>query len=378
MRFFHISDLHLGKRLNGFSLIEDQEHILSEILRSAAELKPRALLISGDIYDRSVPSEEAVRLFDAFLRSLAALKIQVFAIAGNHDSAERLAFGASLMKGSGVHISPVYGGSVEAVSLSGDGLTVDVFMLPFVRPLSVRRFFPDSETGTFTDAVKTALRAAKTDPSHVNVLLAHQFVTGSATCDSEEKIAGGLDNVDASAFEGFDYVALGHLHGPQNIGSGTMLRYCGTPLKYSFSETGHEKSITVLDIKGKDDIALSTVPLVPLRDMRELRGSYSELVTRENYEGTCTDDYLRVVLTDAEEVPEVLARLRVIYPNIMELRYDNDRTRRNAVISAPEAAETRAPVDYLAELYEHQNNAPMSDAQRQLAGRLLKDLVKEG
>ena len=377
MKILHLSDLHLGKRLNGFSLIEDQEHILSEILKTAAAEKPAVVLICGDIYDRSVPSEEAVRLFDSFIAALASMRIQVFAIAGNHDSAERLAFGASLMNASGVHFSPVYDGNLRAFPLTEGGLTVDVFMLPFIRPLGVRRFFPDEEIESYTDAVRCAAGAAERSESRVSILMAHQFVTGSATCDSEEKLAGGLDNADASAFEGFDYVALGHLHGPQFVGPDKKIRYCGTPLKYSFSEASHEKSVTVLEIESKDRINVRTVPLVPKRDMRELRGTYAQLVSRENYEGTATEDYIRVTLTDEEEVPEVMSRLRVIYPNIMELRYDNGRTRESAAIKAAEAAETKTPAEYLAEFYEKQNNVPLSEGQRQLAERLLAAMERE-
>lgn len=376
MKLLHIADLHIGKRLNEFSLIEDQDHILRRILNIADDEQPDAVLIAGDVYDKAVPSVEAVDLLGFFLTSLSRKGIRSFVIAGNHDSAERLAFLSDLLDVSGVHIAPAYDGKVEPVSLTGGNLTVDVFMLPFIRPSDVKRCFPTAEISSFTDAVSCALRHIKLNGSHVNILMSHQFVTGAATCDSEERYAGGLDNVDASAFSGFDYVALGHLHGPQSVGSDEYIRYSGTPLKYSFSELSHRKSVTVLDIHAKGDIDIYCVPLIPLRDMRELRGSYEELVTKENYVGTATGDYLRVSLTDEEEILNAMARLRVIYPNIMELRYDNERTRKNSVITAVEAAKSRRPEEYFMELYEKQNNRPMTQYQKDLVMEILAGMEK--
>ena len=241
MKFFHLSDLHLGRRMYEFSLIDDQKFILEELLCLAAEEHPDAVVIAGDIYDRAVPSAEAVELFDSFLTELAGRRIPVLAIAGNHDSPERIAFGAGLMAPSGVHLSPVYNGRVEPVTLSDAYGEVRFYLLPFIKPANVRRFYPDAVIESYTDALRCAVEHMDIAPSTRNVLVTHQFVTGGVRSESEDITVGGTDNVDAAVFDGFDYVALGHLHGAQSIGRET-LRYSGTPLKYSFSEKDQEKS----------------------------------------------------------------------------------------------------------------------------------------
>jgi exonuclease SbcD len=230
MKFIHLSDLHIGKRVNEVSMIEDQQYILHQILNQVDDIQPEAVLISGDVYDKSVPSAEAVTLFDDFLCALAERNVTVFIISGNHDSAERLAFGGRLMEGKGIYLSPVYDGRITPVSLTDEYGSIHFWMLPFVKPAHVKRFFPQETIESYTDACQVAVKNMEVDPSQRNVLLTHQFVTGSVTCDSEEISVGGTDNVDAAVFEDFDYVALGHIHGPQNIGS-QRIRYCGTPLK---------------------------------------------------------------------------------------------------------------------------------------------------
>ena len=250
MKLIHLSDLHLGKRVNEFSMLEDQAFILQEILRIIDEEQPQAVLLAGDIYDKSVPSGEAVQLFDGFLWELSSRKLQVFVISGNHDSPERLSFGGRLMEGSGIHLSPVYSGKVEPVVLEDAYGPVNVYLLPFLKPAHVRRYFPEEESGTYTEALGKAVEALEIHKEQRNVLVTHQFVTGASRSDSEEISVGGSDNVDASVFDDFDYVALGHIHGPQNIGS-PRIRYCGTPLKYSFSEVGQQKSVTVAELTEK-------------------------------------------------------------------------------------------------------------------------------
>ena len=285
MKFFHLSDLHLGKRLNEFNLLEDQDYILRVILGLLDEEKPDAVLLAGDIYDKAVPSAEAVQLFDFFLRRLAERGLQVFVISGNHDSPERIAFGSRLMDPSGIHMSPVYDGAVRPISLRDEWGEVKVYMLPFLKPAHVRRFFPEAEIGSYTDAMRTVIEAMDVDPAARNLLVTHQFVTGAARSESEEISVGGTDNVDASVFDRFDYVALGHIHSPQSV-ERESLRYCGTPLKYSFSEARQEKSVTVVELGRKGELRLRTLPLTPLRDMRELRGSYMELTALSSYQGT--------------------------------------------------------------------------------------------
>ena len=377
MKFIHLSDLHLGKRVNEYSMLEDQQYILTRIINVIDDEKPDAVLIAGDIYDKSVPSAEAVSLFDDFLVRLSRRDAVTFVISGNHDSPERLAFGGRLMEQSGVRISPVYSGKVEPFSLTDGYGTVNVYMLPFVKPVHVRRFYGDEEIESYTDALRVAIDKMNVDPSVRNVLIAHQYVTGALRSESEDVPVGGLDNVDASVFEPFDYVALGHIHGPQNIGS-AKIRYCGTPLKYSFSEVDHKKSITVAELGAKGDLTVREIPLPPMRDMISLRGSYEELTRRSFYEGTTyRNDYVRAVLTDEDDIPDAAAKLRVIYKNLMKLEYDNKRTRSSAEVGGPSDVEKKTPLDLFSELFELQNGAPMTDEQRAFAGELIEKIWED-
>lgn len=345
-----------------FSLIDDQKFILEEILCLAEQESPDAVVIAGDIYDRAVPSAEAVELFDGFLRALSERHIPVLCISGNHDSPERIAFGASLMTPSGVYLSPVYNGFVEPVTLSDAFGEVRFYLLPFIKPANVRRFYPDAGIESYTDALRCAVEHMDVNPAARNVLVTHQFVTGGVRSDSEDITVGGTDNVDAAVFDGFDYVALGHLHGAQKIGRET-LRYSGTPLKYSFSERNQEKSVTVVELGAKGSVSVSALSLTPQRDMREIRGTYAELALRDNYAGTDTEDYIHAILTDENDVPNAPARLRSIYPNLMKLDYDNLRTRSSAVIAAEERRRTMTDAELFAELYEKQNGQKLSDEQ---------------
>ena len=376
MKIVHLSDLHLGKRVNEFSMLEDQAYILSQILRVIDDEAPEAVIVAGDVYDKSVPSAEAVELFDDFLWRLSRRQVQVFIISGNHDSPERIAFASRLIDSSGIHLSPVYSGRVTPIPLEDEYGPVNFYMLPFVKPVHVRRYFEDEEINSYTDALRVAVNALAMDKGQRNVLVTHQFVTGAARSESEDVSVGGADNVDASVFDGVDYVALGHIHGPQSIGS-DRIRYCGTPLKYSFSEAKHIKSVTVATLEEKGSLRVETVPLTPRHDMRELRGPYAELVTRKNYEGTATDDYLRIVLTDEEDIPDVMSRLRVIYPNLMKVDYDNKRTRSGGRIDGADAPETKTPLELLAEFYELQNGQPMSEEQTRFAGDLIEKIWED-
>ena len=373
MKLIHLSDLHIGKRVNEISMIEDQEYILLQILQIIDEERADAVLIAGDVYDKSVPSAEAVTLFDDFLCELAQRKVPTLIISGNHDSPERLAFGGRLMEECGIHISPVYDGSVATVTLSDEQGDVDFWLLPFIKPAHVKRYFPDAGIETYTDACRVAVEHMGIDTSVRNVLLTHQFVTGSVTCESEEISVGGTDNVDASVFADFDYVALGHIHGPQNIGS-NRIRYCGTPLKYSFSEERHHKSVTIVNLGAKGELELSLRPLTPRHDLRSIRGTFAELTDKTFYTGTATDDYLQVILTDEEDVPEAIGKLRVIYPNLMKLTYDNTRTRCNQVIDGAVDVQRKSPLELFDELYELQNNQPMGEEQRAFALELIESI----
>ena len=377
MKLIHLSDLHIGKRVNEVSMIEDQEYILLQILRIIDDEKPDAVLICGDVYDKSVPSAEAVTLFDDFLCRLAKRDVPVLIISGNHDSPERLAFGKHFLERADIHISPVYDGKAESVTLSDGHGEVDFWLLPFIKPAHVKRFYPDEGIESYTDALRVAVEQMGIDPAKRNVLLTHQFITNALPCKSEDIVSvGGSDNVDAAVFDDFDYVALGHLHSPQNIGS-SRIRYCGTPLKYSFSEAEHHKSVTVVKLGDKGDLSLELRPLLPRRDLRIIRGTFAEVTEKSFYEGTAADDYLQIILTDEEDVPEALGRLRQIYPNIMKLTYDNTRTRSSRIIDSAENVQRKSPLELFEELYELQNNQPMSDIQKNFTLELIESIWED-
>lgn len=363
MKFFHLSDLHLGKRLNEFSMTEDQAYILDQILTLTEEEKPDAVVIAGDVYDKAVPSAEAVRLFDEFLVRLAQRHLSVFVISGNHDSPERIAFGSRLLDAAGIHLSPVYNGTVEPVTLCDAFGPVDFYLLPFVKPLHIRRFYPDEPADTYTQALAAAVSHMPLDSTRRNVLVTHQFVTGASRSDSEELSVGGADNVDSAVFEEFDYVALGHIHSPQHCGS-EKIRYCGTPLKYSFSEAKDQKSVTVVELKEKGSLTIRTLPLTPLHELIELKGSFAELTDPAFYENTTRQtDYVHLTLTDEEDIPDAVGKLRRIYQGLMKLDYDNTRTRSNQEITGAELTRTQSPLELFASFYELQNNQPMTAQQ---------------
>ena len=422
MKFIHLADLHIGKRVNAFPMLEDQRYILKQILTILREEQPDGgVILAGDIYDKAIPSAEAVELFDEFLTELAALRLRVFIIAGNHDSPERIAFGNRLMDRSGIYLSPVYDGHVKCIRCLDESASstppVDVYLLPFLKPANVRRFYPEETIESYTDAMRVAIAHMDIDPTYRNLLVTHQFVTGASRSDSEDISVGGTDNVDASVFAPFDYVALGHLHGPQqvrfqpapeedsadqeatpeavdtignaaadseassvdrsespasaveNTTAGPVIRYAGTPLKYSFSEARHHKSVTVVEIGEKKadgvvDVCIGTRELKPLHDLREIRGSYEALTLRANYEGTATDDYIHATLTDEIEVPDAARHLQVIYPNLMKLDYDNARTRgQGSERLELEQLEEKSPLDLFSELFEKQNHKDMTEEQ---------------
>jgi len=376
MKFIHLSDLHIGKRVHETSMLEEQKYILQQILQIIEREHPDAVLIAGDIYDKTVPPGEAVTLLDDFLCSLATRKIPVMVISGNHDSPERLAFGSRLMEGAGIHFSPIFSGLLEPVTLEDRHGPVNFWLLPFLKPAHVKHCYPQEAVESYTDACRIAIASMGIDASQRNVLLAHQFVTGSITCESEELSVGGSDNVDAAVFNGFDYVALGHIHGPQNIGS-NRIRYCGTPLKYSFSEAGHHKSVTVVQLEEKGQLTLHLEPLTPLHDLRQIRGSFAELTDKAFWQGTPTEDYLHVILTDEEDVAEALGRLRVIYPNILKLSYDNTRTRACQNIDGSANVQSKTPLELFEELYALQNNQPMSPEQHALVQEMIESIWEE-
>jgi len=380
MKLMHLADLHLGKRVNGFSMMEDQEYILNRILEIMEAEQPDGLLIAGDVYDKTIPPAEAVRLMDDFLTAVAAKHVPVFLISGNHDSAERVAFGHQLMQGSGIWISPVYDGTIRHHTLEDRWGEVNIYLIPFLRPSVVRSFFPDVEIEDYTDALRTIIEDLQVDTSRRNVVLAHQFVTAAGalpeTCDSEQLSVGGLDRVDGSVFSPFDYTALGHLHGPQRVGSETI-RYAGSPLKYSFSELHQKKSVTVAELRAKGETEIRQIPLQPRREMIELRGTFEEILAEARKKGEPQTDYYHMILTDETDVMDALSRLREYYPNIMLLDYDNRRTRSQKEVEQLDRVEERTPGELFAALYEQQNGQEMDSDRKEYLDGLIREIWEE-
>lgn len=377
MKIMHLSDLHLGRRIDNFSMLEDQKDILQKILCILDDETPDVLVIAGDVYDKSSPAAEAVQLFDDFLYELAERQVQVFILSGNHDSPERIAFGARWME-HGIHMSPVYDGNVLPFSMEDAYGTVQIYMLPFLKPANVRQCFPEKEDEiiSYTDALRTAVDALQISQEHRNVLITHQFITGASRSESEYISVGGTDNVDASVFDGFDYVALGHIHSPQNVGD-ERIRYCGTPLKYSFSEADDKKSVTIVELAEKGNLQVRTIPLIPLHDMVKIKGTYMELTERSFYENLNREYYFQITLTDEETIPDAIGKLRVIYQNLMKIKYDNQRTRTNVHIEEGGKAYDRTPIDLFSEFYELNNHHPMSEKQQQFVEKLIQRIWEE-
>lgn len=376
MKILHLSDLHFGKRLNNFSLLEDQIYVNQQIFQLAKNQKIDAVIIAGDIFDKSIPSADAVQLFDDFLNFWAELNLPIFIISGNHDSAERLSFGLNIFSHNNIYISPVYNGEIKSITLKDNYGNINFYLLPFLKPSMVRPFFPDEEIKSHTQALKIALKNLPLNKDERNILIAHQFVTGAVVSDSEEINVGGLDNIDAHIFDDFDYVALGHIHTPQTILRDTI-RYCGSLLKYSFSEANQQKSATIIDITTKEQINITTFSIKPLHDMRKIKGSYTELTNRQNYINTNTDDYIFATLTDEEDIPDAINRLRSIYPNIMQLEYDNKRTRTNQIIDTSDINSLKTPIEFFNEFYQLQNNQGLNDAQMQIMQDLIDSIWEE-
>ena len=368
MKLIHLSDLHLGKRLNEFSLIEDQKYILDQILEQISLINPDGVIIAGDIYDKNTPSIEAVNLLDEFLYSLCQKSLPIYLIGGNHDSQERLSFGGRIFSNSKIYISSVYSGNIQKIALKDDYGEYYIHLLPFIKPSHVKRYFPQEEISSYTDAIKVAISNNDIDFTKRNILVTHQFVTGATTCESEEISVGGTDNVDSQVFQNFDYVALGHIHGPQNVKEN--IRYCGTPLKYSFSESKHVKSITLVEIKEKGDLSITEIPLSPLHDLKEIRGEYSD-ISLKSFAEKYKNDYLHITLTDEESILNGVNILRTIYPNLMKLDYDNTRTRNSATLKIEEDLKTKSPLEIFSDFYLMQNGSKISSEQQEI----LQDLI---
>ncbi len=381
MRLLHCSDLHIGKRVNEFSMIEEQRHCLAQISEIAKEKKVDGVLIAGDVYDKSIPSVEAVQLFDSFLTDLAAAGVPVYIISGNHDSPERLAFGEKMLSQNQIYLSPVFDGALRKITMEDAYGVLYLYLMPFLKPAMVRPFYPDAVIETYEDAVRVVLEHSEIDPSVRNVLMAHQFVTNNGMeperSDSELLSIGGVDQVDAKLFDAFDYVALGHIHGPQKVYRDTV-RYCGSPLKYSFSEWRHKKSVTIAELKEKNQVELEFVPLTPLRDLRQIKGNLADLLDPAVYTQGNSEDYLRVILTDEEQLYDPMGQLRRIYPNVMRLDFENRFTKQaDASATAPEGIDLQSPLKMFASFYEMANGVEMTEEETAIMEKLMEEMAGE-
>lgn len=374
MKIMHLGDLHIGKKVNGYSMIEEQKYILNKIIEMISFNKVEAVIIAGDVYDKTVPTPEAVEVFDAFLVELVKKSMKVFIISGNHDSQERLAFGRNLISKTGVYISPVFSGNVEEIKLEEN---ISIYLLPYIKPVHVKKVY-EEDVHTYNEAVKKVIEKIDVDENRINILVTHQFITGAITTESEEKNVGGIDNVGADNFEKFDYVALGHIHRPQKIYKETI-RYSGSPLKYSFSECNHKKSVTIIDVKEKGVIEIKQEELVPKNDMREIKGFYEEIMKKENYEGGNLLDYIHITLLDEEEILDVISKLRVIYPNIMKVDYDNKRTRQNNKIEVNENIQEniKNPIEIFKDFYNIQNNNGINEEQEKVLNKIINEIWED-
>ncbi len=350
MRILHTSDLHIGKRLNDVSLIEDQKYVLEQITDIAENQKCDAVIIAGDVYDKSNPSAEAMTLFNDFLMSLSERKIPVYIISGNHDSQERVAYFSGFARNMGVYISEGCKESPEVYTLEDEYGRINIYLLPFIKPVEARTALPDRKIETYEDAVREILANAEINELERNIMVCHQFVTGASLCDSEELAIGGLDNISAELFERFDYVAMGHIHGPQKIKRET-LRYSGSPLKYSFSEANHKKSVTIVDFKAKGEITVTTAPLELLHDVREVKGSLLQLMDMPY-----SEDYVRVTVTDENVVPDARISLLTVFPNMMKFAVENSKTAGQAEEIELSSVEDRSPAELFCDFYKFVNN----------------------
>ena len=382
MKILHCADLHLGRCLLEESLILEQRYILDEIIKIVSTHHVDVVLICGDVYDKSVPSIEAVRLFSQFLTSLYHMNVKVFVIAGNHDSKDRLSFGNELFIDNGVYIEGLFDGNLRCVTLNDEYGSINIYMLPFVKPADVRLYFPDVDIQSYDDAIRCIIKHSTIDKSKRNIIMVHQFVTGNSVnverCDSETISLGGVDNVDVSNFDSFDYVAMGHVHGAQKLIKETV-RYAGSPLKYSFSEVFQKKSLPLIEIKEKNNIHVDLIPLTPLHDMRKIKGKLNDLISQDIASFGDVNDYLHVVLTDEDYVIDAIGKLRKVYPNVLKIDYDNERTKDNINLKNSVSGDVtkRSELDIFKEFYMNQNHIELDDDRIKILENIIKDIKNE-
>lgn len=382
MKILHLSDMHIGKNVLEQSMIEDQEYMLEQIIKKIKKEKIEVVLISGDVYDRSIPPSEAVNLLDNFLKILIKdLKLKVFIIAGNHDSKERLNFGSKIFEEEGLYICTSYEGNIKKVQLEDKYGKINIYMLPYIKPIEVKRYFKDTEINSYNDAIKNIIKKEKINQDERNIILSHQFVTAGniepEKSDSETLFLGGTENVDVSNYDKFDYVALGHIHGPQRIGRDTA-RYAGTILKYSFSEVNQKKALTVIDYKEKGNLEYKLIPLVPIRDMRVIKGPIEELLKEENYIGTNRNDYIRAIITNEEPIYDAIGQIKRVYPNTLRLDIENSKfvqSFENKLTNIDEIKK-RDELELFNEFFQFQNNTELNKMQTEIMKNIISDVKR--
>lgn len=383
MRILHLADLHLGKILQEQSLIEDQKYMLNEIIDIIEKEKIEVVLISGDIYDRSIPPVEAVNLLDGFLKKLAKdLKVKIFIIAGNHDSKERLNFGSKIFEDDGIYIETKYSGNLRKVDLSDEFGKINIYMLPFIKPVEVKQFFNEDLENNYNTAINKIIEKEQIDTKERNIILVHQFVTAGTNeperTESEVLTLGGIENVDVSNFNNFDYVAIGHVHRGQRIGRDTA-RYAGTMLKYSFSEAKDNKSVPIVEIKEKGNINVKLIPLKPLRDMREIKGPLEKLLSKEIYAQCNTDDYIRAIITNEEPVYDAIGKIRRVYPNTLKLEIRNSKTINDEEIQNLniEKLKRKSELELFEDFYKSQNTVELDEKQKSIMQKIIEEAKNE-
>ena len=383
MKILHLADLHIGKIVLEQTMLEDQKYMLKQIIKKIKEEKVKLVLISGDIYDRSVPPSEAVNALDDFLKTLIKdIKIKVCIIAGNHDSKERLNFGSKIFANEGLYICANYKGNLEKIELEDEYGKINIYMLPYIKPVEIKEYFEDKEITSYNEAIKSIIEKENIEAKERNIILSHQFVTAGneepEKSESETLYLGGTENVDISCYEKFDYVALGHIHGPQKIGRETA-RYAGTILKYSFSEVNQKKSLTIIEYKEKDKLEIKLIPLKPIRDMRVIKGPIEELIKEENYTGTNREDYIRAIITNEEPVYDAIGQIKKIYPNTLRLDIENLKTTQNTEIKMTDLdnIKKKDEVELFNEFYKFQNNKELDGVQIDIIKEVVKEAKKE-
>lgn len=380
MKLMHLSDLHLGKLVLEQSMIDDQKYILNQIIDIVKKEKVDIVLIAGDVYDKSIPTIEAVNLFSNFLTKLYKLKVLIFVISGNHDSKDRLSFGNELFVDNGIYIEGIFNGNLRCETINDKYGKLNIYMLPFIKPVEIKRFYPDEIIDTYEDAIKCILKHSSINKSERNIIMVHQFVTSLGESvirsDSESISLGGIDNIDVNLFKDFDYVAMGHIHGPQKVGRETV-RYSGSPLKYSFSEVNQKKSVCIIEFNSKGDINISKIPLIPIRDMRVIKGLFDKLISKEIVNLENKNDYLDVILTDDDYIINAIGKLRKFYPNILKLEYENKISSNEVSDNIDIDKNNMSPIDLFSEFYKMQNGIELSTKKKKIIEEVIKEVNDE-